>query len=429
MTTRSTELLRVVHHRPGVTRADAARLLGVGTGAATELVTKLSRASLLVQAPAAPSGSRGRPTTVLLPHPAGPLVLALAITHEAWRIDLVELGGATAASRSQRHATTGWDEVRASVTAAISTILAEYGDRVRAVGVSVPGTVSRTLRLDASTAGWHDVDLTSLWPEEATSHQGERPGAGVAQPDGRPGAGVAQPDGRPGAGVPRPDGRPGAGVPRPDGRPGAGVFVAGNDATLAATAESRRGAAAGASVALHLRIEAGLGGAVVEDGRPVIGARGAAGEFGHMPFGDPAIRCPCGASGCWGTAVDGTALARLLNQPPPRDEVTYARRVIAAAARGDAAELTAVRAVGAALGRGIAGLVNGLDADLVTLGGLGVDLLATVPEAIQAAYRDGLMLIHREAPPPVLPATLGDDEGPIAGAAEEAWSALLPHLT
>ncbi|MEU8237261.1 ROK family protein [Actinoplanes missouriensis] len=379
MTTRSTELLRVVHHRPGVTRADAARLLGVGTGAATELVTKLSRASLLVQAPAAPSGSRGRPTTVLLPHPTGPLVLALAITHETWRIDLVELGGATAASWSQRHAATGWDEVRAAVTAAISTILIEYGPRIRAAGVSVPGTVSRTLHLDASTAGWHDVDLTTLWPAEA---------AGVV-----------------------------------------GVFVAGNDATLAATAESRRGAAAGASVALHLRIEAGLGGAVVENGRPVIGARGAAGEFGHMPFGDPAIRCPCGASGCWGTAVDGTALARLLNQPPPRDEVTYARRVITAAARGDEAELAAVRAVGAALGRGIAGLVNGLDADLVTLGGLGVDLLTTVPESIEAAYRDGLMLIHRDAPPPVLPATLGDDEGPIAGAAEEAWSALLPHLT
>ncbi|WP_433827547.1 ROK family protein [Actinoplanes sp. CA-015351] len=401
MTTRSTELLRVVHHTPGVTRADAARLLGVGTGAATELVTKLSRASLLVQAPAAPSGSRGRPTTVLLPHPEGPVVLAVAITHEAWRVDVVELGGATAASRSGRHASTGWNEVRATVTAAIAEAISGFGDRPRAVGVSVPGTVSRSLRLDASTAGWHDVDLTALWPT-------------------------------------------------------ADVFVAGNDATLAATAESRRGAAAGAAVALHLRIEAGLGGAVVEGGRPTIGALGAAGEFGHMPFGDPSVRCPCGAPGCWGTAVDGTALARLLNEHPPRDPVTYARRVIAAAAGHAAgpaaeqatdpaggqatdpaggqaepasAELAAVREVGAALGRGIAGLVNGLDVDLVTLGGLGVDLLAAVPDAIDAAYRDGLMLIHRASPPPVLPATLGDDEGPIAGAAEEAWAALLPHLT
>ncbi|MEU4425487.1 ROK family protein [Actinoplanes sp. NPDC024001] len=368
MTTRSTELLRVVHHRPGVTRADAARLLGVGTGAATELVTKLSRARLLVQAPAAPSGARGRPTTVLLPHPEGPLVLAVAINHEAWRIDVVELGGTTATSRTGRHAATEWVPVRTAITAAVDDLLSRYGRRPRAIGVSGPGTVSRSFRLDASGLNWHDVDLTELWPA-------------------------------------------------------ADVFVAGNDATLAATAESSRGAAAGAAVALHLRIEAGLGGAVVENGRPVIGARGAAGEFGHMPFGDPAITCPCGARGCWGSAVDGTALARLLGDPPPRDPISYARRIIATEEH-----LPAVRVVGEALGRGIAGLVNGLDADLVTLGGLGVDLLAAVPEAIHAAYRDGLMLIHRESPPPVIPATLGDDDGPIAGAAEEAWAALLPRL-
>jgi predicted NBD/HSP70 family sugar kinase len=446
VTTRSTALLRMVHQNPGVTRADAARLLGVGTGAATELVTKLSRATLLTQAPAAPSGTRGRPTTVLLPHPDGPLVLALAITHEAWRLDVVALGGTALASLSERHGGAPWAEVRAAVTVAIKDFLSRYGDRVRAIGISVPGPVSRSLRLDAFNSDWHGIDLNELWPEAA-------------------------------------------------------LLVAGNDATLAATAEHRRGAATGAAVALHLRIEAGLGGAVIDDGHPVIGAHGAAGEFGHMPFGDPTVRCGCGANGCWGTAVDGTALARLLGDPRPRDPVTYARRVIATATRAlrsqrsrqdlaglppptpagplalgpesgqasPAAPLTpgplashgahagplapgpqpsspyssgesgpdidpeaaagAVRAVGIALGRGIAGLVNALDPDLVTLGGLGVDLLAAVPEAIDTAYRDGLMLIHRESPPPVLPAALPDDEGLIAGAAEEAWSALLPHLT
>jgi predicted NBD/HSP70 family sugar kinase len=455
VTTRSTELLRIVHRHPGVTRADAARMLGIGTGAATELVTKLSRATLLTQAPAAPSGSRGRPTTVLLPHPDGPLVLALAVTHEAWRLDVVELGGATAASVSERHGDARWSEVRAAVAAAIKDLTTRYGRRLRAIGISVPGPVSRSLRLEAFKSDWHGIDLTDVWPE-------------------------------------------------------ADLLVAGNDATLAAAAEHRRGAATGAAVALHLRIEAGLGGAVIEEGRPVIGAHGAAGEFGHMPFGDPAVRCGCGAHGCWGTAVDGTALARLLGDPAPRDPVTYARRVIATAARaltsqrarqdlaglpppaaesvataptrpstptaapratdtapattdtaaaatdtaaaapatvavplaespyssGEAgpdsdprAATAAVQAVGIALGRGIAGLVNALDPDLVTLGGLGVDLLATVPDAIGSAYRDGLMLIHRDSPPPILPAALPDDEGPIAGAAEEAWLALLPHLT
>lgn len=355
-----------------MTRAAAARRLGVGTGAATELVTKLSRAMLLTQGPAAPSGTRGRPTTVLLPHPGGPLALAVAITHEAWRVEAVELGGASVTALSGRHAGATWAEVRDAVRAALHELRLRYGDRPRAVGVSVPGTVSRDHRLEAVGVGWHDVDLTELWPD-------------------------------------------------------AEIFTAGNDATLAATAESHRGAAAGAALALHLRIEAGLGGAVVEGGRPLIGARGAAGEFGHMPFGDPAVRCPCGARGCWGIAVDGHELARLLGEPVPVDPITYARRLITAAAAGPGRELTAVRAIAATLGRGVAGLVNALDADLVTLGGLGADLLATVPEEIATAYRDGLMSIHRDAPPPVVPAALGD-LGPIAGAAEEAWSALLPRL-
>jgi predicted NBD/HSP70 family sugar kinase len=247
-------------------------------------------------------------------------------------------------------------------------MLSRYGVRARALGISVPGTVSPDCHVDAANLGWHNVDLSTLWPE-------------------------------------------------------APVLVAGNDATLAASAESRRGAATGANVALHLHIEAGLGGAVVDHGTVMVGAHGAAGEFGHMPFGDPAIACPCGAYGCWGTAVDGSALARLLGQPTPRDPVTYARRVISSPS-----SFPAVQTVAAALGRGIAGLVNAMDPDLVTLGGIGVDLLTAAPAEIDAAYRAGLMAYRRNSPPPVLPTALGDD-GPIAGAAEEAWLALLPALT
>ena len=382
MTTRSTELLRVAHARPGVTRADAARLLGVGTGAATEIVARLAQLALLAEVPAAPRGTRGRPTTVLVPHPAGPLVLACAITHEAWRIDVVELGGATLASASGRHASAAWAEVTAAITAVVREFQRAYAGRTRAMGVSVPGTVSPELRLTASNLGWHDVDLTALWPGPLSAAANDVSAAGKH------------------------------------------VLVAGNDATLAATAESHRGAAVDAAVALHLRIEAGLGGAVVDHGRALLGARGAGGEFGHMPFGDPAIDCPCGARGCFGTAVDGTALARLLGRPAPPDPVSYARRVIAAPG---AAERAAVRTIASALGRGIAGLVNGLDADLVTLGGLGVDLLTAAPEQLMTAYRAGLMDFRRAAPPPVLPALLGDD-GPIAGAAEEAWTALLARI-
>jgi predicted NBD/HSP70 family sugar kinase len=367
--TRSTELLRVAHAHPGVTRAEAARLIGVGTGAATELVARLAQESLLAQAPVAPSGARGRPTSALVAHPSGPLVLAVAMRHEGWRIDVVELGGNILTSVSGEHASAGWDEVAAAVSAAAVQVRSRYARRVRAMGVSLPGPVSRDFRLDAANVGWVDADLTVLWPD-------------------------------------------------------APLLVAGNDASLAAAAESARGAAAGADVALHLRIEGGLGGAVVDQGRLLIGARGAAGEFGHMPFGDPAIICPCGAAGCWGTAVDGTALARMLGDPEPPDPITYARRVVTSPGER---ERRAVRRAAADLGRGIAGLVNGLDPDLVTLGGVATDLLAAAGDELNAAYRAGLMGFRRSTPPPVVPSALGDD-GPIAGAAEEAWSALLTRL-
>jgi len=389
VTTRSVQLLRVVHARPGVTRAEASRVLGIGTGAATELVSRLQAAGLVGERPAAPSGSRGRPTTALVAHPSGPLVAAASITHENWQVDAVELGGRVVSSLSGEHR--GGDP--APVLAAVRAAVDRLGPRVRGVGVAMTGPVSRDQRAEASGLGWHDLDLRPL-------------------------------------------------------RSGAQVFVAGNDAMLAGAAESSRGAAAGATVALHVRIAAGLGGAIVSSGRVVTGAIGAAGEFGHLPFGDPSRPCSCGASGCWGNEVDGNALARLLGRPAPPDPIAYARRVITAAGAppeqpagtpveppagpveppvGTPAERVAVDTVARALGRGVAGLVNGLDPDLVTIGGLGVELLAAAPDAVHEAYVAGLMRFRRASAPPVVAAALGDD-GPIVGAAEEAWSALLETL-
>ena len=146
-----------------------------------------------------------------------------------------------------------------------------------------------------------------------------------------------------------------------------------------------------------------------------------------MPFGDPAIVCPCGARGLLGHR-------RRRHRTGPAAGPPGAARPRRVRPAGDHHGRTRARpsappsAVGrAALGRGIAGLVNGIDADLVTLGGLGVDLLAAAPDDLDAAYRAGLMAYRRDDPPPIAPAALGDD-GPIAGAAEEAWSALLVTL-
>jgi predicted NBD/HSP70 family sugar kinase len=262
--------------------------------------------------------------------------------------------------------------VLGAVTAELSQVSSRFGSRVRAAAVAVPGTVAGGELVYAPGLGWHSVDLSALWP-------GCEPGE---------------------------------------------EFVAGNDASLAGVAESRHGAGAGAGATVYLHLDAGLGGALVEAGRTVRGATGAAGEFGHMPFGKPARRCRCGARGCWNTSVDGRAVARLLHQRIPADDVSYFRGVLASARAGQPAALSAIRTVGSSIGRGIAGLVNGLDPHLVVVGGLGPDLLHIAAGEVTAAYHDGLMAFRATPPPPVLPARLGPD-GPLLGAADEAFARLL----
>lgn len=357
-------VLRHVHAHPSATRADAARALGLSSGSATEITGRLKAARLVGEDAPARTGGRGRPSPALTAHPEGPLVCAVDISHEGWRVAAIELGGGVLTESAGRH--TGSPEVVGSLAERVAALHVRYGRRLRAVSACVAGTVSGTTVVQASGMGWRDVSLEPLKP---------------------------------------------AGLP----------LLVGNDASLAGLAEARRGAGAGSRVVLHLTVEVGVGGVLVVDGCPVDGATGAGGEFGHMPFGDPALDCPCGARGCWDLEVDGRAMARALHRPPPRDPRTAAEEILVSPS---SAAREAVAGAARALGRGMGALVNALDPDVVTLSGLATDLAATAPDALSDGYMGGLMRYRRAAPPPVLPSTLGP-HGPLTGAADAAFDVLL----
>jgi predicted NBD/HSP70 family sugar kinase len=201
-------------------------------------------------------------------------------------------------------------------------------------------------------------------------------------------------------------------------------FVVGNDATLAGVAESRRTPGFGSGTMLYLHVADGIGGAVVEAGRAVMGATGAAGEFGHMPFGDPGRPCRCGATGCWNTNIDNEALARFLPGNTSGGGDGGLRHLLASASAGDPVALSAIHTLGSSIGRGVAGLVNGLDPHLVVIGGLGPELLRIAADEITTSYHDGLMAFRAAPPPPIDAARLGAD-GPLLGAADQAFTRLL----
>ncbi|VEG58581.1 ROK-family transcriptional regulator [Mycolicibacterium aurum] len=356
------KVIGLVRSEPGVTRAAAARRLRMSSGGAADLIARLRRERLLDETPA-PAQGRGRPTTILGPHPEGPVVLAVELRSRDWRLAQAGLDGVPHVLAQGRQGRTGQARVLDDVADEIAAAYRHMAGRVRAVSVSVAGTLSDSRLVQFTTRGWRDVDLTALT----------------------------------------------ARLPRSAALP----LVLGNDATLSGLAETRAGSARDARTALHLIVLVGLGGTLVVGGEPVTGSHGAAGEYGHIPFGEPDLECPCGARGCWDLTVDGRALARHLGIAPPSDPVAYARRLLSAP-RTPAIQ-AAFDTVASSLGRGIAGLVNLHDPDIVTLGGLAPPLRDAAPGPFDDAYRGGLMTFRKSGAPPVRDGLLGED-APLHGA-------------
>lgn len=182
-----------------------------------------------------------------------------------------------------------------------------------------------------------------------------------------------------------------------------------NDATCAAWAEHRLGAAAGTASSITVTVGTGIGGGIVVDGTLLRGAGGMAGEFGHVRLDPTGPPCPCGGRGCWERYCSGPALvAAAQRHRDPGAGPVHGTEVTAAAQAGRTWALAAFEEVGAALGRGLAGLVNVLDPQVVVVGGgvgsvgellLGPARTVLADEVVGAGHRElPLVLTARLGP-------------------------------
>ncbi len=127
----------------------------------------------------------------------------------------------------------------------------------------------------------------------------------------------------------------------------------------------------------YLSIGTGIGAGVILQGRLFHGARGMAGEIGHMVVDPDGPRCQCGARGCLEALVAGPAIARLAQQAAASGQGTRLREyqpltaesVYQAAKAGDAAAQAIADEVGRHLGRALQALVMTYDVEQVVLGG------------------------------------------------------------
>ncbi len=197
-----------------------------------------------------------------------------------------------------------------------------------------------------------------------------------------------------------------------------------NDATAAAFAEVKFGAARGLSHVLLITAGTGVGGGLVLNGQPYEGASGFAGEIGHVavePLGDA---CACGKHGCLETecgahylvgrarAAIGSGVHSSLSKVDPLD----AAAIFEAARAGDYFALNLIDRAGSALGRACAMALQILDLERIVIGGglaRSADLL--IPRIMGAARARTFGEIFDRAS--FVAAELGHQAGAIGAAA------------
>lgn len=166
--------------------------------------------------------------------------------------------------------------------------------------------------------------------------------------------------------------------------------LADNDVNTLAVAERLYGRGRGVENFLTVTIGRGVGLGIVIGGDVYRGARGGAGEFGHVTLQPGGPTCLCGNRGCLEALVGDPALVRdaraagLLPAGLEGGDAVARLRELADAGDPQARRLYA--AAGSTLGRAVAGLVNTLSPELVLVSGEGVQAWSH----IEAAFGEAL---------------------------------------
>ena len=143
-----------------------------------------------------------------------------------------------------------------------------------------------------------------------------------------------------------------------------------NDASAAAWGEATHGAGHGLSDFVQLTLGTGLGGGLICDGKLVLGARGFAGEIGHLIVHPGGRLCGCGRQGCLERYVSASGLHQTALELGCVEPFS-ARSLQDDANAGEIFALDAYRITGETLGVALAELAAILDpAAFVISGGL-----------------------------------------------------------
>lgn len=94
-----------------------------------------------------------------------------------------------------------------------------------------------------------------------------------------------------------------------------------NDGNTACLAEMHYGKLKGVDNGIFITLGKGIGGAIILDGKMVLGTNGLGGRFGHMVIRTNGRRCSCGRRGCFETYGSVTGLIQTVREHNSRWEI------------------------------------------------------------------------------------------------------------
>ena len=184
-----------------------------------------------------------------------------------------------------------------------------------------------------------------------------------------------------------------------------------NDADAAALGEVIAGSAKGAKSAMIITLGTGVGSGYVVDGKIVRGC-----EFGHMVIVYGGLECTCGRKGCFEAYCSATGLIKMTKESriTEADGTVNGRTVFDTADNGNEVARKLIDEYLDYLACGLANLVNGLQPEVISLGGgiakQGERILAPLREKMKREIFGGFSL------PRVVCCTLGYKAGLIGAA-------------
>lgn len=194
-----------------------------------------------------------------------------------------------------------------------------------------------------------------------------------------------------------------------------------NDANVAALGESWTGAGAGMDDLICVTIGTGVGGGIITNGQLTSGARGFAGEIGHIHIESEGYTCNCGNIGCLETVASATGMVRVAKDLISNGHQTILTSTLTtedifhSASQGDPVGTKTLNRAIQALARAFAQLSVILNPQRFVIGG-GV---VRAGDALLIPLREAYLRVaqkHASQGVEIVPAILGNQAG-IVGAA------------